>query len=269
MLGVGSMGGAILAGLRAPGVRVDGPISVTTHSTRSAAHFDTAADVTAYATAADPDANRKAVRDAGVVVLAVKPWMIHDVLREIAGELKPGAVVVSVAAGVTTASMEELLPAGIAVVRAMPNTPSLIGRGIAGVAGGASAGAEAVETAVRLFSTVGEVLVVREEQINAIAAISGSGPAYLFLYAEEMTGAARRLGFDEDQAALLVQQTIAGAAELMIRSDEDPVQLRRNVTSPKGTTERAIEVLQGADWGELFDRALAANIRRSEELEAG
>ena len=182
---------------------------------------------------------------------------------------EPGAIVVSVAAGVTIASLEALLPEGVAVLRAMPNTPSLIGRGITGIAAGGSAGPEAVETVERLFSTVGEVLVVREDQINAVTAISGSGPAYLFLYAEEMTGAARRPGFHDAQAALLVQQTIAGAAELMIRSDKDPAQLRRDVTSPKGTTERAVEVLQAAGWGELFDRALAANIRRSEELEAG
>lgn len=269
MLGAGSMGGAILAGLRAPGVRVEGPISVTTRSAESAARFDGDRDVAAFATEADPEANRRAVRGAGLVVLSVKPWMVHDVLREISGALEPGAIVVSVAAGVTIASLEALLPEGVAVLRAMPNTPSLIGRGITGIAAGGSAGPEAVETVERLFSTVGEVLVVREDQINAVTAISGSGPAYLFLYAEEMTGAARRLGFDDAQAALLVQRTIAGAAELMIRSDKDPAQLRRDVTSPKGTTERAVEVLQAAGWGELFDRALAANIRRSEELEAG
>jgi pyrroline-5-carboxylate reductase len=151
----------------------------------------------------------------------------------------------------------------------MPNTPSHIGRGVTGIAGGASAGEEAVATVRRLFETVGEVLVVREDQINDVAAVSGSGPAYVYLYAEHMIAAARRLGFDADQARLLVQQTIAGAAELMVRSDDEPEQLRRNVTSPKGTTERAVEVLQAADWGALFDRALAANVRRSEELERG
>ncbi|MBN9613293.1 MAG: pyrroline-5-carboxylate reductase, partial [Actinobacteria bacterium] len=119
------------------------------------------------------------------------------------------------------------------------------------------------------FATVGEVLVVHEDQIDAVAAVSGSGPAYLYFYTEQMTDAARRLGFDEDQARLLAQQTVIGAAELMRASGEDPAQLRRNVTSPKGTTEQAVIVLQQAGWGELFDRALAANIRRSEELAAG
>ncbi|WP_341873835.1 pyrroline-5-carboxylate reductase family protein [Leucobacter coleopterorum] len=135
MIGVGSMGGAILAGLRAPGVHIPKPISVTTKSARSAAEFSGAADVVAYASETDPEANRVAVTGAGLVILAVKPWMILDVAREIADALEPGAIVVSVAAGVTCSSIEEVLPAGTAVVRAMPNTPSLIGRGVTGIAG--------------------------------------------------------------------------------------------------------------------------------------
>lgn len=266
LLGVGSMGGAILAGLRNPEVRIARPITVTTRSRSSASAFDDAADVEAHATETDPDANRRAVRGAGLVILAVKPWMIPDTVREIADALEPGAVLVSVAAGVTSASIEALVPAGVSVVRAMPNTPAHIGLGVTGIAGGSSASPEAIALVERLFETVGTVLVVREDQINGVAAVSGSGPAYLFLYAEEMTAAARRLGFDEDQADALVRGTIAGAAALLGSGDEDPAQLRRNVTSPKGTTEKAVEVLQADDWGRLFDRALAANVRRSEEL---
>lgn len=269
LIGVGSMGGAILAGLRAPEVDIELPIAVTTASLASAALFDDAADVVATAAESDPEANRHAVRGARVVILAVKPWKIVEVAREIADALEPGAIVVSVAAGVPSSAIEEELPESVAVVRAMPNTPALIGRGVTGIAGGLSAGEEHVAVVQRLFETVGTAIVVREEQINALAAVSGSGPAYLFLYAEHMTAAAQRMGFEADQARLLVQQTIAGAAELMVRSDDEPEQLRRNVTSPKGTTERAVEVLQAADWGALFDRALAANVRRSEELERG
>lgn len=268
MLGTGSMGGAILAGLRRPEVDIARPIRVTTKSSASAARFDSCEDVAALWGETDPEANRKAVRGAGLVILGVKPWMIRDVVREIADELEPGAIVVSVAAGVTCEAIEAELPAGTPVVRAMPNTPSLIGRGVTGIAAGAAATPADLATVARLFGTVGAVLEVREDQINAIAAVSGSGPAYLFLYAEEMTAAAERLGFDAEQARVLVQGTIAGAAELMFGSDDDPAQLRRNVTSPKGTTERAIEVLQGAGWGSLFDRALAANVRRSEEMQA-
>ncbi len=269
MLGVGSMGGAILAGLRAPGVQIDAPIVVTTKSAASAEAYVGASDVVAYASELDPEANRKAVRGAKVVILGVKPWMIADVITEISADLAPGTILVSVAAGVTTATMEALVAADVAVVRAMPNTPSTVGLGVTGVAGGASASVEVVELVRDIFETVGAAIIVREDQINAVAAVSGSGPAYLFLYAEEMTAAARRLGFDEDQARLLAQQTVIGAAELLRQSGEDPAELRRRVTSPKGTTEQAILVMQQANLGDLYDRALAANVRRSEELEAG
>ncbi len=269
MLGVGSMGGAILAGLRAPGVSIEKPISVTTRSAASAEAFAGSDDVVAYANELDDQANRKAVRGARVVILAVKPWMIHDVLSDVSDALEPDAIVVSVAAGVTTESMEALLPEGVAVVRAMPNTPSHIGLGMTGIAGGASAGPDDIDAVRRVFETVGEVLVTGEDQINAFAAVSGSGPAYLFLYVEQMIAAAQGLGFDEDQARLLVEQTVIGAAELLRRSGEHPAELRRKVTSPKGTTEQAVLVLQDGGLDELFGRALAANVRRSEEMERG
>lgn len=268
MIGVGSMGGAILAGLRDPAVEIARPIAVTTNSAASAAQFADATDLTVLAVESDPEANRRAVAGAGLVILAVKPWFVVEAAREISQALEPGTVVVSVAAGVPSSAIEAVLPAGVAVVRAMPNTPSHVGRGMTGIAGGATASAEDIALVQRLFETVGLVLAVQEEQINDVAAVSGSGPAYVFLYVEEMIAAAIRRGFDADQARTLVQQTVLGAAELLESSGEDAAQLRRNVTSPKGTTEQAILVLQDAGWGELFDRALAANVRRSEELEA-
>lgn len=268
MIGVGSMGGAILAGLRDPSLNIARPITVTTNSAASAEEFSGADDVVAYAAETEPNANRIAVRGAELVILAVKPWMIADVARGIADDLAPGTIVVSVAAGVSCAQIEAELP-GAQVVRAMPNTPSHLGRGVTGVAGGDSASEEAVEAVRRLFETVGDVIVVREDQINDVAAVSGSGPAYVFLYVEEMTAAAIRRGFTPEQARVLVNGTVSGAAELLVQRGEEPAQLRRNVTSPKGTTEQAVIVLQEAGWGELFDRALAANVRRSEELERG
>lgn len=273
LIGVGSMGSAILAGLRGPGVEIPLPIAVTTHSAGSAAAFDSdgaggTGAIVAYASEADPEANRRAVRGAGLIILAVKPWMTPDVARDIAPEVAPGAIVVSVAAGVPSARIEAELPQA-QVVRAMPNTPSHVGRGVAGIAGGASASPEAIGIVRRLFETVGEVVMVREDQINDVAAVSGSGPAYLYLYVEEMVAAAMRRGFTAEQARTLVNGTVSGAAELLVRSGEDPAELRRRVTSPKGTTEQAVLVLQGADLGELFDRALAANVRRSEEIERG
>lgn len=269
MLGVGSMGGAILAGLRVPQVTTDGPIRVTTRSIASAKAYEGADDLWVASTEANPEANREAVRGAEVIIIGVKPHMVPELLREIAESLEPGAILVSVAAGVTTASMESSLPDYVGVVRAMPNTPAHLGLGVTGVAGGASASTLQVETVCRIFATVGDALIVREDQINAVTAISGSGPAYLYLYAEEMTAAARRLGFDEHQASVLAQHTVIGAAALMRASGEDPAELRRKVTSPKGTTEQAMRVLQAANLGEIFDRALAANVQRSQQLERG
>lgn len=269
MLGVGSMGGAILAGLRSPDVAINEPITVTTRSAQSAAQFAELDDVVAHANETDAEANRVAVRGAKVVILAVKPWLVHDLLDEIASSLEADAIVVSVAAGVTTESMESILPRRIAVVRAMPNTPSHVGLGVTGVAGGSSASDADIAVVREIFETVGQVLVIDESQINALGAISGSGPAYLFFYVEQMTVVAKRLGFDEDQARTLAEQTVIGAAELMRLSGEDPAELRRKVTSPKGTTEQAILVLEEANLSDIFERALAAAIHRTEEIEAG
>lgn len=269
ILGAGSMGGAILSGLRSPKVQIAEPITVTTQSQASAAAFDAAGDVAAFSAEVDELANKRAVEGASIVVLAVKPWAIHDVLRDIAETLEPGAIVVSVAAGITCASMEALVPDGVAVLRAMPNTPSHIGRGVTGISAGATATAAHTETVRHIFETVGSVLVVDEERIDAVSAVSGSGPAYLYFFAEQFIAAAERLGFSADEARLLAQGTVTGAAALLEQSGETPKELRLGVTTPNGTTEQAMHQLQAAGWGEAFDRALAAAIRRSAELAAG
>lgn len=269
ILGLGSMGRAILQGLRGPGVIVDGPIRVTTRSIDSASTLTGIEGVVPLATEASADANREAVAGARIVILAVKPWLIHDVLREVADALVPDAIVVSVAAGITTASMEALVPSGVSVLRAMPNTPALIGRGVTGIAPGITADQAAIEAARAHFATVGDVLVVEESRIDAVSAISGSGPAYVYLFIEELTAAAIRLGFSDDEARLMVQGTFAGASVLAAQSEDDPTELRRKVTSPQGTTAEAIAVLQTAGLPAVFDTALAAAIARARELAAG
>jgi pyrroline-5-carboxylate reductase len=258
ILGAGSMGGAILSGLRREGAEV----RVTTHSAASAAAIDGA-----VATEVDPGANAAAVVGARVVVLGVKPLMVADLLREIASSLEPDAIVISLAVGVTTSTMEAIAPG--AVVRAMPNTPSLVGRGVTGLAVGSRVSADELAIAVAVFETVGEVLVVPESQMDALSTISGSGPAYVFLFIEELTKTARGLGFTEEQAGLLVNGTFRGASELLAASSSSPSELRRKVTSPKGTTERAIAVLHDADLSELFDRATRAALARATELAEG
>lgn len=265
IIGTGSMGGAILAGLRAPGVTLAG-LRATTRSEASAAGLR-ADGIEARATEHDSAANAWAATDAGLVLLGVKPAQITSVLAELAPSLRPDALVVSVAAGITTAAMEAVVPNP--VVRAMPNTPALIGRGVTGIAGGSRATAAHLALADDLFRTVGTVVELPEPQIDALSTISGSGPAYVFLLIEELTRAAEAMGFEPDVAALLVQQTFSGAALLLEATGEEPAELRRRVTSPKGTTERAIAVLQEARLAELFERAARAAEERARQLAAG
>src|SRR3954452_1918565 len=262
ILGAGSMGGAILQGLLQPGVAVDGEIRVTNRRAAPGRH----AAVVSYAVEEDPSANRRAVDGARIVLLGVKPVGIAALAEEIAPALAPGTLVISVAAGVTTAAIERRLPDTVAVVRAMPNTPATVGLGVTGISAGSRASAEHLRLARALFETVGSVLEVPEDRIDALSTISGSGPAYVFYLVEQLQAAARARGFSADEAALLVQGTFRGAVELLAATGVPPEELRRRVTSPNGTTERAIAVLEKADLASVFDEATAAALTRAEEL---
>ncbi|MFK4807153.1 pyrroline-5-carboxylate reductase [Microbacterium sp. ZW CA_36] len=267
ILGAGSMGGAIARGLSRSGL-AGGGVTTTNRSRAKAAELDGLDGVTSVALEANPTANTDAAAAADVVLVGVKPPMVPDLLREIAPSLRPGAIVVSLAAGVTIATFEQLL-GGVAVLRSMPNTPALVGRGVTGLAAGSQADADAVATVRRLFETVGAVVEVPEAQIDALSTISGSGPAYFFLLVEEFTKAAVGKGFSPAESQLLAEQTFIGAAALLEASEDDPAALRRRVTSPKGTTERAVAVLQDAKLDEVFARATDAALARAKELAQG
>ncbi len=265
ILGTGSMGGAILHGLHQPGTRA-GSVRVTTRSDASAAALR-ARGIEARAVEHEAEANAWAVEDARLVILGVKPAQITTLLDEVAPALHPDALIVSVAAGVTTTTMQRHVTQP--VVRAMPNTPALVGRGVTGVSGGSRATAAELALAARLFRTVGTVIELPESQIDALSTISGSGPAYVFLLIEELTRAAEALGFETDVAALMVQQTFLGASLLLESDDVEPEELRRRVTSPNGTTERAVAVLAEASLDDLFGRATQAALVRARELASG
>ena len=268
-LGAGSMARAIIAGLLQPGVVVEGGIRTTNRTAEKAAELAGLEGVDAYATETDAAANLAAVAGAKLVVVAVKPAMVPDLLREIAGDLEPGTIVVSVAAGVTVATFESLLPESVAVIRSMPNTPAVVGHAVTGVSAGTRSNDADLALAVSLFDTVGEVLVVPESQLDALSTISGSGPAYVFYLIEQFTATAIDKGFTPEQAALMVQGTFRGASELLAASGDEPAELRRRVTSPKGTTERAVAVLEEANLKQVFDRATDAALARARELAAG
>ncbi|MDQ0577785.1 pyrroline-5-carboxylate reductase [Agromyces albus] len=268
-LGAGSMARAILSGLLHSGVVVDGGIRATNRSAARAAELDDLPGVTSFATETDAAANRTAVAGAKIVVVAVKPAMVPDLLREISDALDPGTVVISVAGGVTVATFESLLPESVAVIRTIPNTPAVVGRAVTGVSRGTRSSNDDLALAVTLFEAVGEVLVVPESQLDALSSISGSGPAYVFYLIEQFTATAVDKGFTPEQAAVMVQGTFRGASELLAASDDSPMELRRRVTSPKGTTERAIAVFEEAAFKQTFDRATDAALARAREQAAG
>lgn len=268
ILGAGSMGGAILHGLVRSGL-ARGGVTATNRSTAKAAELADLEGVTSVALESNGSGNTDAAAAADIVLIGVKPAMVPDLLREIAPALRPGTIVVSLAAGVTIATFESILGEGIPVLRSMPNTPSLVGRGVTGLAAGAQADDASVAVVRRLFETVGSVVEVPESQIDALSTISGSGPAYFFLVVEEFTKAAIGKGFSEADARLMAEQTFIGAAALLEASDVDPAELRRRVTSPKGTTERAVAVLHEANLDEVFARATDAALARAKELASG
>jgi pyrroline-5-carboxylate reductase len=204
-----------------------------------------------------------------VLVVAVKPQVMDQVLPRLAPLVGRGTVVVSIAAGRQIAGLAAHLPEGTAIVRAMPNTPSSVGRGITVAVGNAHVRASQREDCERLLRAVGEVGWVDDEGlIDAVTAVSGSGPAYVFHLAECLAEAGAAAGLAPELAQKLARWTVAGAGELLHRSDLDAATLRRNVTSPGGTTAAALEVLMAADGGlpELMRKAVAAAARRSREL---
>ncbi len=268
ILGAGSMGGAILHGLVRSGLATGG-ITATNRSAPKAAGLAALDGVTSIALEEHPDGNARAAASAAIVLIGVKPAMVPDLLREIAPHLRPDAIVVSLAAGVTIETFEAILGDDVAVLRSMPNTPALVGKAVTGLAAGSRAGAAEVALVRRLFETVGSVVEVPESQIDPLSTISGSGPAYVFLLIEALTEAAVGKGFSDAQARLMAEQTFIGAAALLEASGTDPAELRRRVTSPKGTTERAIAVLQAAHLDGVFAEATDAALARARELAAG
>ncbi|MDD9720053.1 pyrroline-5-carboxylate reductase [Sulfitobacter sp. PR48] len=207
-----------------------------------------------------------------LVLVAVKPQMMAEALPTLQAMGKGSTVFVSVAAGTPISYFEDVLGAQTPIVRAMPNTPAAISRGITAIVGNAAAGAAALDEAEALLSAVGEVVRLTEEaQIDAVTGVSGSGPAYVFHMIETMADAGVAQGLPRDLALQLAKATVAGAGALAMEAAEDPTQLRINVTSPNGTTQAALEVLMDAETGfpALLNRAVAAATDRSRELSRG
>ena len=214
-------------------------------------------------------ANRDAARKADTVVVVVKPQDMSDLLSEIASELRPGQLVVSLAAGITTGFIESHLPDGVAVVRVMPNTPALVDEGMAAISRGSHCDEQHLAEAESLLAATGRVVRVPERQQDAVTAISGSGPAYLFFVVEAMIEAGVHLGLPRTTATELVVQTVVGSAKRLRETGEHPTVLREQVTSPGGTTAAAIRQLEDHKVRAAFLTALEAARDRSRALAEG
>ncbi|MGN7200645.1 pyrroline-5-carboxylate reductase [Arthrobacter sp. SAFR-044] len=239
-LGCGSMNEAILGGLLEAGKDPGDVVATVRRAERAAELAERYHGITAIAGEEEPDNNKQAAKGSAVVILGVKPVGITDLAREISPALSPGTVVVSVAAAVSIAQLEAALPAGQPVIRTMPNTPAKLGRGVVSVSPGTHCTPEQLQMVKDMLQGAGTVVEVPEEQVDALSAISGSGPAYAFYLAEAMASAGEELGLDRELSLLLARETVAGAGLMLAEPGADPAALRKAVTSPNGTTERAI-----------------------------
>ncbi|MEQ9813145.1 MAG: pyrroline-5-carboxylate reductase [Azospirillaceae bacterium] len=257
LVGCGKMGGALLEGWLAAGqvaaVDVVEPGEAPVPESPLVTRHTEAASVTAR-----PD----------VILLAVKPQVMDDVAPAFVPLADQDTLIISIAAGKTIAGFERLYGADRPIVRAMPNTPAAVGEGVSVLVANHAAGEDQRTVAEALLSAVGSVEWVEDEAlIDAVTALSGGGPAYVFLLIEALAEAGRKAGLPVDLAMRLARRTVIGAGVLADRSDEEAAQLRRNVTSPRGTTEAALKVLMAEDGIQpLFDRAIAAATARSREL---
>ncbi len=212
--------------------------------------------------------NIDAVADAETVILVVKPQDIRDLLAELADVIKPGQLVVSLVAGVDTAYIESALADGVAVVRVMPNTPAQVDEGMAAISPGLHSDQDHLDRVTAILSATGRVLTVPERYQDAVTAISGSGPAYLFFVVEAMIEAGVHLGLPRDTATELVVQTMLGSAKLLRETGEHPTVLRERVTSPGGTTAAAVRQLEDHKVRAAFIGAIEAARDRSRDLAA-
>lgn len=215
----------------------------------------------------EPD-NAKAIEDAGIVVLAVKPQVLESVARGLAETLQnTQPLVISIAAGVQETILRDWLGGDVTLVRSMPNTPAMIQSGATGLYAGPGVTDEQRDMAENILRAVGLTRWVDDEaQMDAVTAVSGSGPAYFFLIMEAMEAAAIEMGLDNETARLLVLQTALGASRMAMESSDSPATLRERVTSPGGTTERALGILEEGKLRELFAKALSGAQTRSQEL---
>jgi pyrroline-5-carboxylate reductase len=258
IIGTGMMGGALARGFIAKGV-VAHPVLVFDSNPEAARKLaaDLGSAVQVMNSAAETDA-------ADIVLLAVKPAQVLPLLPLL--ELKKGQIVLSIAAGLTLSKIESALAPGTPVIRAMPNTPALVGCGATALSGGTFTNDTHLDHVKKLFQAVGEVVVVEERLMDAVTGLSGSGPAFVYLIIEALTDGGVKQGLPRATARLLAAQTVHGAAEMVVQTGEHPAQLKDNVTTPGGTTIAGLASLERAGVRSALIEAVEAAAERSREL---
>ena len=213
--------------------------------------------------------NREVAQRCGLVVMAVKPQILDKVLREIGNQLKPGTLIVSIAAGVDSASIEAALPSGVHVVRSMPNTPALVGAGATAISAGKHASEADLAVARALFDAVGITVELDESHLDAVTGLSGSGPAYIFLILEALADAGVKVGLSRRDAQRLAAQTVMGSAKMLLETDEHPGKLKDMVTSPGGTAIAGLHTLEEGGLRTTLMNAVETATKRARELGQG
>lgn len=262
-LGAGSMAEALMRGLLIEGVVRPDQVLVTNRSNRERLSSLSRQFGVGFASAKEG-----LVRESDILVLACKPKDVAGLLAEVGGATRPGQILLSVAAGVSTAFLASAVSEGVQVVRAMPNTSCQVGESATAICLGPGAGDEARAVAHAILGAVGRVFEVSEPLIDAVTGLSGSGPAYVYLMIESLVEAGRSVGLPEAVARELAVQTLKGAAKMLDETGEDPAQLRQKVTSPGGTTMAGLDELNRSGFPQAVVRAVARATERSRELGA-
>lgn len=261
-LGAGSMAEAIIAGMLNKHIVNPEHIQVTNKKNKQ--RLEQLVDL--YGVRADFNNRLKAIQDADIVLLAVKPTDVQEALTEVRDCLRHDQLLISVLAGVSTADITRLLGRDMPVIRTMPNTSAVVGQSATGMSGGRHATAEHLHIAKQIFESIGIVLVTEEEKLDALTGLAGSGPAYVYYLVEAMMKGGMDAGLQQEEARALSIQVIIGAAEMLKETGEDPARLREQITSPNGTTQRGIETLQEYQFEEGVRRCVANAAERSKEL---
>lgn len=258
-IGAGRMGGALIRGLIKSGYNPD-QIGASDANPERLEELKEEYKIRTFSS------NRQAVQESDVVVLAVKPQKIPDVLAEIKESVNPSQILISIAAGISVSTIEQALDEAVPVIRVMPNSPALVGAGMSILSPGSHANKEALEVARQIFSGVGKVVVLEEKFLNLVTALSGSGPAYFYLFVEGLAEAGQAAGLSFETSLKLATETMLGAAQMLKETGKRPSELIDMVKSPGGTTAAALEVFEKSNFKSIVHEAVKAALQRAKEL---